>query len=245
MTVSLRRSVVHLFFGLIAILFLSSCEKEEIRPAFTAKTLRATEQGNFLVSIPIQELVVVEEFGQDIGEVPVVGGIFQELARHFANITIDEQSGTEVPVSPYVYQFNELDRVDFGIISRLALERVQIRVAEDDNGREANLKFIKRIEVYLSFDAKAAATGEDGLAPRIPLAGSLMVLSFDKAAGIGSIGCLNRCIDLKIHPLDWRKILEKNRSFVMQTRIVVDGVPQSNMHLTGSLAVGLGLDLGF
>lgn len=253
---------------LIILLSAFSCAKETIQPTWSPLTINQ-QRGNrpYSVSIPIEELDI-DEFGSDIGDVPVVGGIFQQLATMFADIAIDDENGTEIEVEPTIFSFPELAQVDFDLVKNLQVDGVQLRVEESEKRSEATLSFIKRVEVYITFyrdvldpsevpggPGNADGTGSGGndtdVAPPIPYPNdnksneSFLILSYDKETDEEALGCLTRCLDLTVHPVDWKGMLERNRTFKIETKLIVDSVPKIDMKLGGKVDVSVFLETGF
>ncbi|TNE95120.1 MAG: hypothetical protein EP326_15805 [Deltaproteobacteria bacterium] len=149
-------------FLAISMLFIS-CAKETIEPAFAPQTFKQQRGGKpIVVDYPIRNLEV-DRVGNDIGDVPVVGGVFQRLAEVLADITISNDSGVdgmEVPIEPQVFNVAELDEVDFDYIESVSLEAVKLRVAEtledipvgegDDATR--GLNFINKVQVIMALE---------------------------------------------------------------------------------------------
>lgn len=237
-------------------LSIVGCVQEKITPAFEAAK---DPKRSFYVSVPISEITVIDQFGQDIGDIPVVGGIFQELARMFANISIDNDNGSQVYVEPSLFRFQELNRVDFSIVTKLNLEKVLLKASlrdpdlnfvleEGEKTKEPSLKFIKRLEVYVSHDVEHFEEMKKKFKSKempLPLKNSTLLLSYDKKQSPNSLGCDSKCIDLKISDVDWKALLDKERDFIVQTVLIVDAVPESNMKLGGTVNFSLGIDLGF
>ncbi|PIP93929.1 MAG: hypothetical protein COW00_05040 [Bdellovibrio sp. CG12_big_fil_rev_8_21_14_0_65_39_13] len=235
------------------------CVQEKITPAFEAQK---DPKRSFYVSVPISEITVIDQFGQDIGDIPVVGGIFQELARMFANIAIDNDNGSQVYVEPSLFRFQELNRVDFSIVTKLNLEKVLLKASlrnpdlnlvlengeEGQKAKDPSLKFIKRLEVYVSHDVEHFEDMKKIYKSKempLPLKNSVLLLSYDKKQSPNSLGCDNKCVDLKISDVDWKALLDQNRDFIVQTVLIVDAVPEANMKLGGTVNFSLGIDLGF
>lgn len=141
-----------------------SCAKESIEPAFAPQTFKQ-QRGDapIVIDYPIRNLEV-DRVGNDIGDVPVVGGVFQRLAEVLADISIEADSGVdgmEVPIEPQVFNVAELDEVDFDYIETVALHAVKLRVAEtledaplDEETDESirGLNFINKIQVIMQLD---------------------------------------------------------------------------------------------
>ncbi len=149
-------------FLAISTLFIS-CAKESIEPAFAPQTFKQQRGGKpIVVDYPIRNLEV-DRVGNDIGDVPVVGGVFQRLAEVLADISISNDSGVdgmEVPIEPQVFNVAELDEVDFDYIESVSLHAVKLRVAEtledapmgegDDATR--GLNFINKVQIIMALD---------------------------------------------------------------------------------------------
>ncbi|MCP4915247.1 MAG: hypothetical protein GY909_19155 [Oligoflexia bacterium] len=247
---------------LLNVAMVGCAQKDEIDPAFGVVPLNKQFEGKVInVSIPIVDGVSVDEFGTDFEDIPEVGGIFQELAGMFADITIDEENGTDVPIDPYVFYFPELDQVeDFSIIRELFIKQVSLKIAEAQDLEEASLAFIKKLEVYLSFNDPSefdySQTGNQKVRKLnketgemeeqdVYVAPGVLLLSYDSEKDQDRLGCIERCLELKPHKVDWVSILKKHRTFVIHTRLVVNSVPRSGMKIGGKVDVGLGINIGF
>ena len=211
--------------------WVKSLEKEEITPRWKPVTL-SEQRGKkpFQVSIPI-EAGVIEEFGQEFGEVPEVGNVFRELAGMLANLQIEEE-GTTVEMEPQIYDFPELDAVDFDVITELNLRSVRLKITEAETRRDASLKFIKTLKVYLKFDEDSEEKGE-------------LLLSYSKEEDPNALGCLERCLDVHVANLNWIEILKNNRTFVLIPEVIVDSVPETEMVIGGEVGVDVMFNLGF
>jgi hypothetical protein len=137
-------------FFIISFLFiLSSCAEESIDPLWQPETLNEQRAGKpYVVTYPIQNLEV-SRFAGDIGDIPVVGGVFQRLAEVLADITIEEEEGTAVNIDPQVFNVPELDEVDFDYIKNIKLEAVHLTIMEKVKESNASLNFIKKIQVFI------------------------------------------------------------------------------------------------
>lgn len=270
---------------IVAILLFNSCSEESITPAYTPKTFQQESQrgdGAIQLSLNMEDLEV-DEFGDEIGDVPVVGSVFQRLAGMFADISIDDENGTEVVIEPTYFEFPELGEVDFDYIKGVVLDKVHLRVANDDIDG-ASLSFIKRIEVYLNVDPELPEGEDNGggssnggvirpsneeeeeevelpvyksvsniTSPSTVLKDdeetedfsrdSILLLTYDKDRD--TLGCLQKCLDMRVQPVDWRKILMKARSFSVETKLVVDSVPKAKLELGGEIKFSVIVDPGF
>ena len=285
------------------LLMFSSCSEESITPSYQPKTF-GEQQRNQLGSEAIQlslnmEDLEVDEFGDEIGDVPVVGSVFQRLAGMFADISIDDENGTEVVIEPTYFEFPELNEVDFDYIKGVALDKVHLRVANDDVDG-ASLSFIKRIEVSLNVDPELPEEDEDDNSGSVgggtirpssetedeaeeeelivkvveesglvvsksvgnkdlgtmnsdkdedeeeeedSFRDSILLLTYDKDRD--SLGCLSKCLDMRVQKVDWRKILMKARSFSIETKLVVDSVPKAKLELGGEIKFSVLVNPGF
>jgi len=289
--------------ALLSLLFLIlSCSEESIKPAFEPKTFQEqqrSQQGTDAIQLSLNmEDLEVDEFGGEIGDVPVVGSVFQRLAGMFADISIDDENGTEVVIEPTYFEFPELEEVDFEYIKGVVLDKVHLRVANDDVDG-ASLSFIKRIEVYLNVDPElpeeSDETDEDEdeeeseeveEETELPIEepeeeeliveiienalhgsndhkdlgsfnsnkddeeeaedsfrDSILLLTYDKDRD--TLGCLSKCLDMRVQKVNWRKILMKARSFSIETKLVVDSVPKAKLELGGEIKFSVLVNPGF
>jgi hypothetical protein len=286
---------IFLFMNLIF-----ACSKESITPAFSPKTLQQQQTSQFgheaiQISLSIEDLEV-DEFGGDIGDVPVVGSVFQRLAGMFADISIDDENGTEVVIDPTYFELAELEQIDFNYIKGVGLDKVHLRVGNDDIDG-ASLSFVKRIEVYINVDPvipdreeteetedgsgtirpsnedvdeeeeeiivkddteelpwyhlknnKSVVTDEYVTKSNKEVSGdlssdSILDLTYDKDRD--TLGCFSKCLDMRVQPVDWRKILMKARSFSIEIKLVVDSVPKAKLELGGEIKFSVIINPGF
>jgi hypothetical protein len=299
------------YLSLLLLAFASGCSKESITPAYSPKTLQQQQTSQFgnesiQISLSMEDLEV-DEFGGDIGDVPVVGSVFQRLAGMFADISIDDENGTEVVIDPTYFELAELEQIDFNYIKGVGLDKVHLRVANDDMDG-ASLSFIKRIEVYINVDPvipdrdDVEDIEEDGSGTIRPsneedeevyeelivkddteelpwyhlestksvsredyvlqdydqyyykdyykekksddlVSDSILALTYDKDRD--TLGCFSKCLDMRVQPVDWRKILMKARSFSIEIKLVVDSVPKAKLELGGEIKFSVTVNAGF
>lgn len=212
--------------------------KESIQPTWNPEPLdKQLEQKPFEVSIPIDGLKV-EEFGAEFREVAELGPLFQELAHVFANVAIEEENGQLVEIDPVIYFAPELDQVDdWERVRKIALKKVKINIANAEDLELASLGFIKDLKVYLDF--VLPATDQVDRQGR-----GILIASYNKIENAKDLGCLERCLDLTIHDIDWKRILETERTFVIYTELEVEEVPTTKMEIGGELGVTIGINLG-
>ena len=149
----MNKIIVFLLFSI----FFFSCSKESIDPAFAPQNY----EQRVVIDYPIRN-VAVDRVGNDIGDVPVVGGVFQRLAEALADITIETDSGVdgmEVPIEPQVFNLTELNDVDFSYVDSVNLHSVRLRVAEalddlstDESEASRGLNFVNKIQVIMELD---------------------------------------------------------------------------------------------
>jgi hypothetical protein len=283
---------------LLFMTLIIGCSKESITPAFSPKTLQQQQTSQFgheaiQISLSIEDLEV-DEFGGEIGDVPVVGSVFQRLAGMFADISIDDENGTEVVIEPTYFELAELEQIDFNYIKGVGLDKVHLRVGNDDIDG-ASLSFVKRIEVYINVDPiipdrEDTEEDEDGSGTIRPStededeeeivvkddteelpwyhlknhksvirdeyitksneevsedlsSDSILALTYDKDRD--TLGCFSKCLDMRVQPVDWRKILMKARSFSIEIKLVVDSVPKAKLELGGEIKFSVTVNPGF
>lgn len=224
---------------LILFVLLIGCgAKESIEPTWQPTPIdEQLKQKPLQVSIPIEDLEV-EEFGTDFGEIEELGPLFRELAGVFANVALDEEGGQQYEIDPVIYFAPELDQVeDWSILDNLNIKNISLVIADAEDYELANFDFIRELRVYLDFVLPA-----DGQMDR--QGGGILVASYDSELDRESLGCLGRCLDLKISDVKWKEIVKSQRTFVIYTELVVDSVPQTKMKIGGSLGLSVGLQLG-
>ncbi|MBT3583618.1 MAG: hypothetical protein HN509_01820 [Halobacteriovoraceae bacterium] len=231
---------------ILLLLFASSCEKpvyERIQPTWGTEEFRDT----YFFTHPIAA-VAINGLGNEVGDVPVVGGVFQRLASMFANIAIDENDGMQVPVTSKLVSIPKLREVRFSKILEVKLTRVLLKIEENEAEKGATLNFLKEVKIYVDYDNEIPAQELDPGA-RIDQeftqqdSNSRLILLYKK--GIHKIGCDGKCIELIINPnTDWVRLLESNYEFTVRGDITIDQIPQK-LHLSGEIKTSIKLDLGF
>jgi len=85
---------------------------------------------------------------------------------------------------------------------------------------------------------------EDIPATKLPerYRGGLLALSYQK--DIDGLSCGGKCFDLKVHDIDWKARLKKNRRFSVMVRVGLDHAPKFSFSFLGFISVKVGLDLG-
>lgn len=230
---------------LTLLLLFNSCSEESITPAFNPQTLEEESisrggDGAIKISLDIADLEV-DEFGSEIGDVPVVGSVFQRLAGMFADISIDDENGTEVIIEPTYFEFPELEQVNFEYIKGVSLDNVHLKAANGDTDG-VGLSFIKRIEVYLNINPEKPEDDTENEAGNRDKE-SILLLVYDKDRD--TLGCLSKCLDMRVQRVDWREILKSASSFSIETKLVVDSVPKARIELGGEVKFSITVDLGF
>lgn len=224
--------------ALILGLLLSCGAKESIEPTWQPIPIDVQlKQKPLQVSIPIDNLEV-EEFGADFGEIDELGPLFRELAGVFANVALNEEGGQQYKIDPVIYFAPELDQVeDWSILDNLNIKNISLVVAEAVDYELANFEFIKELKIYLDF----AIPGEGQVDRQ---GGGVLVASYNRDIDRENLGCLGRCLDLKISNVNWKEIVKTQRTFVIYTELVVESVPRTQMKIGGSLGLSVGLQLG-
>ena len=266
------------------IFFFVSCAEESIDPLWEIETLNEQRSGKpYVVTYPIQDLEV-SRFADDIGDIPVVGSIFQRLAHVLADISIEEENGTAVNLSPQVINVPELDEVDFDYIKNVNLLAVHLTIKEILKEENTELNFIKNLQVYVSVlkfaddpnevdriystDNLAAGTingdslGTDDQIIRDldrsrgglnnetseeddEASGRILILSYSKTKSKSNVSCKGTCIDLNVHDVDWKGILENNRKFIVGVKFEIDRIPKGELELNGFVRMSVGLKAPF
>lgn len=218
---------------------LTSCgTKESIEPAFAPEPLdEQFKQKPLRVSIETDTLMV-EEFGQEFGEVSELGPIFQRLANVAANITLEQEGGQDYEVDPIIYFAPELDQIeDWSLIEALGLDSMSLKVMNAMNWEAAELSFIKELRLYLDFTLP-----EEGQTDRRER--GLLIASYDKATQPELLKEMGKKVQLQIHDLPWKDILKTQRTFVIYTELVVESVPNTEMEISAEVGVFAQLKVG-
>lgn len=204
--------------------------KEQIRPKYEARTINEQRAGkplNFSLAI---DPVAVDEFGDRTGRLPLLGPIFQNIARMFANISIASDGDLEIKVEPTTFELESLIGVNPELIEDVVLDRVQldVRNARDDD----DFDFLKKIEIYMQTESLESMTSQ-----------KMLILSYYR--GAGGVDCRGKCIVLKINDIDWKELVLKNKSVTLIPVVSIDKVPKRSVQLAGRVNFSLKLDLGF
>ena len=104
------------------------------------------------------------------------------------------------------------------------------------------LSSAKKISIYLDFVDPESIDYDNNNLPGIE------ILSYERGNGAMQLGCLERCLNLKVSSnIKWKEILEKNRLFVFYTKVELDSIPVSEgeLKISGNIDVGLNVNLGF
>ena len=224
---------------LVLACFLAACgAKESITPTWQPTPIDdQLKQRPLQVSIPIDDLEV-EEFGADFGEIDELGPLFRELAGVFANVALDEEGGQRYEIDPVIYFAPELDQVeDWSILDNLNIKNINLVVSEAEDYELANFEFIKELRIYIDFAVP-------GINQMDRQGGGVLVASYDRELDRENLGCLGRCLELKVADVNWKEIVKTQRTFVIYTELVVESVPQTKMKIGGSLGLSVGLQLG-
>lgn len=173
--------------------------------------------------------------------------------------TLNELEGVDFN---YIRQI-EIQRVQLKISPNNALEK-------DDNSG-ADFTFIKSVEIYIRFDDEVANGTSPRPAPTNSTTGTTpkdqqpdgsgatvdsnppsvsdeefkqahLALSYVK--GQEPMGCSAKCIDLKVHRLDWKEKLMGNKTFSVLMKVNADKAPKQQFSFIGFINLSIKLNLG-
>ncbi len=224
------------FLFILALITLTSCIKESVEPLWEVETWDKE-----LITFDYHAKgLEVDRVGEDIGDIPVVGSIFQRLAEALADISIENEDGLEVIIDPQVLNVPELNEVDFTYIKLISLSSVQVLSVQRSSAKESvgsTLKFIKKIKVYLK--AEKAIGSSDGA---VTEGHGQLVLSYDKAKIDEASNCQRTCLDFHVHDLNWKEVLMENRKFTISIKLEIDETPKKDLQLNAHIQFKVGID---
>lgn len=218
------------YLHILALLFLLiSCQKESITPIANSQTIaQQRKKEPIRLSYPITNMGV-DRIGGTIRKVPLIGGILRKFTEVFADITI-KAKGTKVEIEPTRFSFPELDEVDFDIIENINLEKVILKINDEDQ-RKKNINFIKKMKIVL--DVYDEIEGDI----------SIRILDYNREEMEDD--CQGKCIKMNIARSNWKEILSKYRDYTLNVELLIDSVPKSQMSIDGVIDFSVGIDLGF
>lgn len=227
--------------GYSLLLVLLSCgTKESIEPAYKPVSIDSQLEARPVeVSLDLDSFDV-PKFGMDFAKVSQLGPVFQELARHLANIAISDEHGKIVDIEPIIYYANELDQIeDWSYFSRLGFKKIRMNIQDSDDLELASLDFVDEVEVYVDFKEP-----ESGQTKRKEGQG-ILVASYDREQLKGNLSCNGKCLTLNVEDIEWKPILKEHRIFTIYPVIKVNKVPKVKMSIGGEISVFVALKLGF
>lgn len=241
-----------LLFGLMA-----CAPKESIEPSF--EMLKDSNQSfHFQYQRSDEILSPTLEFES----LSPIGGVIRNLANAIADIILEEQDEL-VPIEPITYYLPaDFQNYDLQMINAVKMERVFIRLRNQDGPSEGSLGFIKKAEVFLKagfevepppvidiLDQTFESDFYDDqrldqdviLGNKVPDDAEL-VLSYER--GLDKLACNNRCLDMKISPIDFKNLLMKGHtSYSVYFRFVIDAIPRESLELESVIDIRIDADL--
>lgn len=217
-----------------ATVLLSSCGKEKLTPLVAAKTvneLRDDQPIRFSYKIDETE---IEEYAKNTGKFPIFGKLFQSIAFVLANSTISSKGGHSLDLPVMDVDLKSLDEIDFDYIEWIKLDSLTIMI--ENAKRKDTLTFINKIEIYALLDepVKGLTVDEKGYS---------RLVYFDSTEH--KMDCEDRCINLKVEKINWKKLLKDNKQIKLQPKIIINSVPKSSMALAGSVGFSVKFKIGF
>ncbi len=239
-------------FGLLA-----CAPKESIEPSF--EILKDSKQSfHFQYQRSDEILSPTLEFEN----LSPIGGIIRNLANAIADILLEEEDEL-VPVEPITYYLpSNFQDFDLKKINSVKMQRVFIRLKNQDGPTAGSLGFIKKAEIFMKagFETQAPPvidildqTFESDfydnqrldqdviLGNKVPDDAKL-VLSYER--GLDKLACNNRCLDMKISPIDFKSLITKGyTSYSIYFRFVIDAIPRESLELESVIDIRIEADL--
>jgi hypothetical protein len=230
---------------ILSCLFFGCSDKESITPAFEPTEIKE-QSFHFTYSRSDEVLSPTAEL-ELIGP---VGRVFRGIADAIADILFEE-SNEQIDIDPLTFYVPSLNGMDLSRLIDMRLNRVFIRLKNQDGPSRGSLGFIKQAEIFIrpGFQ-KAPASGvldpsfendpqdfyddlrlptDRIIGPDVPSDAEL-VLRFDR--DINKLACLGRCLDMDIVPLDFKSfILQGYTSYTIYLRLIIDAVPKEKLEL--------------
>jgi hypothetical protein len=230
---------------LLLSLLIACSEKETITPAFEPLEIRSqsfhfTYVRNDEVLSPTAEFELIGPVGQ----------VFRGLADAIADI-IFEENNEQIDIDPLTFYVPELDGLDLSKLVDMQINRVFIRLKNQDGPTKGSLGFIKKADVYIkpgfqksplssvldpSFESDPQDFYDDLRLPEDRLIGpevpqdAELALSFNRDTN--KLACAGRCLDMDVIPLDFKSfVLQGYTSYSIYLRLVIDAVPKEKLEL--------------
>ncbi len=217
----------------------TGCVEEKIDASFPVERIedQINHRSGVSISIPIERVQVDNQFG-NVGDLQArtIGQVFRRLAEMLADVEIQRGQAGAINLGPYQYTLNELEGVDFNYIKEILVQRVQLKIGptnsiEKNENAAADFSFIKSLEIFIRFDDEAP-----------DLEQAYLALSYVK--GQDFVGCAGKCLDLKIHKVNWKERLKNNKSFSVMMKVNVDKAPKQDFSFVGFINIAVTLNLG-
>jgi hypothetical protein len=223
-----------LFTILAATMLVSSCGKEKLTPLVAPKTVNELRDDQPIkFSYKIDE-TQIEEYGKNTGKFPIFGKLFQSIAFVLANSTITSKGGHALDLPTVEVDLTNLEEIDFNYIDWIKMDSLTIMI--ENAKRKDTLTFISKVEIYALLDEPVEGVTMDEK-------GYTRLVYFDSSED--KLECEERCINLKVEKINWKKILKANKQIKLQPKIIINSVPKSSMALAGSVGFSVKFKLGF
>lgn len=219
---------------LLATMIFSSCGKEKLTPLVapvTVNELRDDQPIKFSYKIDETQ---IEEYAKNTGKFPIFGKLFQSIAFVLANSTISSKGGHALDLPAVDVDLKSLEDIDYDYIEWIRLDSLTIMI--ENAKRKDSLNFISKVEIYALLDEPIENVPVDEK-------GYSRLVYFDNVDQ--KLECEDRCINLKLEKVNWKKILQQNKKVKLQPKIIINSVPKSSMALAGSVGFSVKFKLGF
>jgi hypothetical protein len=247
---------IALIWPLILSLVLLSCgERQHIDPAF--EPLETTQQTfRFSYSRSDEFLSPTSEF--DV--IGPIGDVLRGLADALVDIMLEEQN-EDVPLEPEIFYLPDLSGVSLKMVDAVRLERVFISLKDQKGPGKGSLGFIKQAKVFIKpgFLPPPDLTGALGeeferdiyddsrldqpivVGPDVPRDANL-ILSYQR--GRERLACRGKCMDMRIHPIDFLDFVKKGyTSVTLYFQLTIDAIPKDKLELETRFDISVDADL--
>ena len=226
----MKKVLFYVFLGL----FFISCGKEKLTPVHQSITFNELKNNKpTLFSYHIND-TQIDEYGKDVGQVPLFGKLFKAIAIMLANGSILNSGGRELELDTVDVDLSDLTMIDFELVDYIKFDALNLSIKNPNI--QDTLSFIDKLEVYAKFDIPVP-----GLA--IDAAGFSKVVYYEKTRKI--LDCDKLCINFNIANIDWREIFKTNKIVHLKPKLIINSVPLSTMKLAGTIDFSVKFNLGF
>lgn len=219
----------------LVVMGFSSCgHKESLTPNLKPMTVNELKNDKpIYFSYQIDD-TPIDEFAKGAKKFPLFGKLFQSIARMVANNAIYKKGGLEKELTAVDVDLSSLSEMNFDLIQYIDFDSLVLSI-KDPKSKDM-LSFIDSLEIYAKLEVPI-----DGL--EVDNQGYSKLVYFNTKKD--SFDCAGNCIKLNLAKIQWKKLLETNKSVHLRPKIIINSVPLSTMKLAGSIDFSVKFNLGF